>query len=80
MLTSEAIRIRELAEALLSDEQLASLGEEMEVLSRLGFGKTPGAISITHWDRDPTDGTLGTRVEEAARRVMTHVREVEVDG
>ena len=80
MRVSEAIRIRELAEALLSDEQLAGLGEEMEMLSHLGVAKTPGAFSITHWDRGVTDGLLGTRIESAARRVMTHVREVEVDG
>jgi hypothetical protein len=78
---SEAIRIRELAEALLSDEQLAALGDDMEVLSRLGIGrKVPGAISILHRTRPPSDGVLGTGVEAAARRVMTHVREVEVDG
>lgn len=78
MRVSEAIRIRELAQAVLTDEQLATLESEMEALSRLGMRTTPGSLSLS--SEDPSDGVLGTAMEAHARAVMSQVREVQVDS
>lgn len=78
MRVSEAIQIRELAQAVLTDEQLASLETEMEALSRLGLFTVPGAISL-HPGEEQVDGVLGSAMETYARAVMSHVREVQVD-
>ena len=75
---SEAIRIRELAQAVLTDEQLASLETELEALSRLGLFTVPGAISL-HPGEEQVDGILGSAMEAHARAVMSQVREVQVD-